>query len=309
MLPNDTLNILPKINGIYRKDVSLAPITWFRAGGKAEFIYKPSDSEDLKKFLRTKSKEIPYFVLGVGSNVIIRDEGFLGVVIRLGKGFNNIALHSGYLDVGASVLDSSVAKIAGAEGLQDLAFLCGIPGTIGGGLRMNAGCYGSEIKDVLEAAFAIDHNGQLQTLTVNDMGFGYRKCMIPDDWIFIGARFRAKVSNKQSVQSYIKEIISKRENTQPIRAKTGGSTFANPEGYKAWELIDKAGCRGMKFGGAQVSEKHCNFLINTDEATASDLENLGEIVKRKVLEVTGIELHWEIHRLGNVSSQCMKQAV
>ncbi len=308
MLPSNTFRMLPQVEGHYRSNVDLAPITWFRSGGKAEFFFKPLDTEDLKTFLRNKSVEMPHFVLGVGSNIIVRDGGIPGVVVRLNKGFNNIALHGGYLDVGAGVLDSTVAKIAAMEGLRELAFLSGIPGTIGGALRMNAGCYGSEIKDILEAAFALDSHGKLHTLTIDDMGLGYRRCSIPSDWIFVGARFRAKSSNKQAVQSYIKEIMNNRESSQPIRSKTGGSTFANPVGQKAWELIDQSGCRGLRVGGAMVSEKHCNFLINHDNATSSDLESLGEIVRKKVLESTGVELCWEIHRIGKLNLQQMKQA-
>jgi UDP-N-acetylmuramate dehydrogenase len=286
------------VRGQYRENYSLAPTTWFRVGGPSEVLYKPADFEDLSFFLKTKSRDIACTTIGVGSNLLVRDGGVPGVTIRLGKGFNNIALYEGYLDVGAAVLDSTVATIAGTEGLKDLDFLSGIPGTIGGALRMNAGCYGTEIQDVLITAFVLDSKGILHSLTPQELGFSYRHCGIPTNWVFIGARLRAKPGDKKAIQDRLAQIAKERERTQPIRTRTGGSTFANPNGKKAWELIDQAGCRGLIIGGAQVSEKHCNFLINTGTATAQDLEDLGETVRERVLKCSGVTLRWEIQRIG-----------
>tara|TARA_R110002095_G_scaffold205759_3_gene189332 strand:- start:1417 stop:2373 length:957 start_codon:yes stop_codon:yes gene_type:complete len=299
---------LPEVRGKYRENVSLAPTTWFRVGGPAETVFRPADYEDLGDFLRGKSGDIPVTPIGVGSNLLVRDGGVLGVVVRLGKGFTNIALHDGFLDVGAGVLDSTVSQIAAEEGLKGLDFFCGIPGTIGGGLRMNAGCYGTEVKDILEAAFVLDPKGKLHTLTPDDLGYTYRHCGLPENWIFIGARFKAPSGNKKRIQESIQTLLAQREATQPIRSKTGGSTFANPVGHKAWELIDQAGCRGLKIGGAQVSEKHCNFLINFDNATAFDLEELGETVKKRVKDKSGIDLRWEIQRIGSFLDQELRVA-
>lgn len=300
--------ILPVVRGKYRDNVSLAPTTWFRVGGPAETVFRPADYEDLGDFLKAKSLEVPVIPIGVGSNLLVRDGGVPGVVVRLGRGFTNIALHGGFLDVGAGVLDSTVAQLAAAEGLKGLDFFCGIPGTIGGALRMNAGCYGGEVKDILEAAFALDPKGKLHRLTLEDLGYTYRHCGLPRDWIFIGARFKAPSGNKKKIQESINRLLAQREETQPIRSKTGGSTFANPVGHKAWELIDQAGCRGLKVGGAQVSEKHCNFLINFDNGTAFDLEELGETVKKRVKDKSGIDLRWEIQRIGSFLDQELKVA-
>lgn len=302
------LEKLPCVRGSYRADASLANTTWFRVGGTADILFKPSDYEDLSDFLKQKSKELEVTPLGVGSNLLVRDGGIAGVVVRLGKGFTNIAIHDGFLDVGAGVLDSTIAKIAAEEGLAGLEFFSGIPGTIGGALRMNAGCYGREVVDIIEAAFALDPKGKLHTLTKEDLGYTYRHCGLPEDWIFIGARFKAPTGDKAQIQSAMQTLMSQREETQPIREKTGGSTFANPLGHKAWELIDQAGCRGLRVGGAQVSEKHCNFLINFDNASAFDLEELGETVKNRVKLNSGIDLRWEIKRVGRFLDQALKQA-
>ncbi len=299
---------LPEVRGKYRENVPLAPTTWFRVGGAAETLFRPADYEDLGDFLRGKSNEVPVVPIGVGSNLLVRDGGVPGVVVRLGRGFTNIALHAGFLDVGAGVLDSTVAQLAAEEGIKGLDFFCGIPGTIGGALRMNAGCYGTEVKDVLEAAFALDPKGKLHKLTLDDLGYTYRHCALPKDWIFIGARFKAPTGNQKTIQKSINTLLAQREATQPIRSKTGGSTFANPLGHSAWKLIDDAGCRGLKVGGAQVSEKHCNFLINFDSSTAFDLEELGEIVKKRVKDKSGIELRWEIQRIGSFLDQALKIA-
>lgn len=288
---------LPSIRGRYTEGAELSKLTWFRVGGPAEVLYKPADLEDLSFFLSHKSAEIPLLTMGVGSNLLIRDGGVSGVVVRL-QGFNNIVVQGNEIEVGAGVLDRTLALVAQDEELQDLEFLAGIPGTVGGALRMNAGCYGTEIKDILVSALAVDSQGKIHKLTPEDMGFSYRHCEIPQDWIFVGARFKAKSGNPQEIASRIEKLLAEREEAQPVKSRTGGSTFANPEGYKAWELIDKAGCRGLKIGGAQVSEKHCNFLINTGDATAEDLEVLGETLRARVLESSGVDLRWEIVRVG-----------
>jgi UDP-N-acetylmuramate dehydrogenase len=288
---------LPSVRGRYAEGTELSKLTWFRVGGPAEVLYKPIDVEDLSFFLKQKSKEVPALTIGVGSNLLVRDGGISGVVIRL-QGFNNIVVQGNEIEVGAGVLDRTLALVAQEEGLQNLEFLAGIPGTIGGALRMNAGCYGTEIKDILVSALAVDNQGKVHKLTPEDMGFSYRHSEIPEDWVFVGARFKAKSGNSQEIAARIEKLLAEREGAQPIKSRTGGSTFANPEGYKAWELIDKAGCRGLKIGGAQVSEKHCNFLINTGDATAEDLEALGETVRAGVLESSGISLRWEIVRIG-----------
>lgn len=298
---------LPTIRGRYTENAELANVTWFRVGGAAEVMYKPLGVEDLAFFLKEKPKDIPVHIIGVGSNLLVRDGGVPGVVIRLGKGFNNIFVDGTTIEVGAAVLDRNVATVACEEGIEGLEFLCGIPGTIGGALRMNAGCYGSEIKDVLESALAMDAEGRLHRLSNQDCGFSYRHSSIPDDWIFISARFKGRPGNREDIQAKINQFLEQREQSQPVKTRTGGSTFANPEGKKAWELIDHAGCRGLKIGGAQVSELHCNFLMNTGGATAADLENLGETVRQKVKETTGVELRWEIQRLGEYLSDKKKE--
>jgi UDP-N-acetylmuramate dehydrogenase len=292
------LERLPRIRGKYRENFPIAPTTWFQVGGPCEVFYKPADAEDLGFFLKNKSKDVPYTTIGVASNLLVRDRGVPGVTIRLGKGFTNIALHEEYLDVGAAVLDRTVAILAGEESIKGLEFLSGIPGTIGGALRMNAGCYGTEIRDVLVAAFALDPKGVLHKLTLEDLGFSYRHCSLPPNWIFLGARLHAKKGNKDAILDRLAQISKEREEAQPVRSRTGGSTFANPPEKRAWELIDQAGCRGLKIGSAQVSEQHCNFLINTGNATAQDLEELGETVCRRVFENSGISLRWEIQRIG-----------
>lgn len=290
---------LPTVRGKYRENYNIGPTTWFQVGGPCDVLFRPEDVNDLQNFLKEKPKDIPLTTVGMASNMLIRDGGIPGVTLRLGKGFNHIAFHGNFLDVGASVLDSTVATLAAEEGIENLAFLCGIPGAIGGALRMNAGCYGFEMKDVLEAAFAMDGKGKLHTLTPEDMGFSYRHSDIPKDWIFIGARLKLlNAANKQSVKEHIQTLLSQREASQPIRSRTGGSTFANPLPQRAWELIDQAGCRGLTIGGAQMSDLHCNFMINTGVASAKDLEELGETVRRRVQESSNVNLRWEIERVG-----------
>jgi UDP-N-acetylmuramate dehydrogenase len=292
------IDYLPKVRGSYTENVPLSKYVWFQVGGPAEVLYKPADADDLSFFLKEKPRDIPVTIVGVGSNLLVRDQGVPGVVIKLGKGFNNIAFHGIEVDVGAAVLDRTLSLCACDEGLEGIEFLSGVPGMIGGALRMNAGCYGSEVKDVLSAAFALDSKGTLHHLTPQDMGFGYRSCSIPEDWFFIGARLKLRSGKASVIQERISKLLAEREESQPVRSRTGGSTFTNPSGLKAWELIDKAGCRGLKIGNAQVSEKHCNFLINTGGATAEDLEKLGEEVRSRVLKASGVSLKWEIKRIG-----------
>lgn len=292
------ISFLPKVRGRYSADVLLARYVWFQVGGAAEVIYKPADIEDLSCFLREKSADVPVTMVGAGSNLLVRDGRVPGVIVRLGRGFNNIAFHGNEVDVGAGVLDRTLSLCACDEGLEGVEFLSGVPGTIGGALRMNAGCYGSEIKDILSVAFAMDPKGNFHKLTPEELGFSYRECALPEDWIFVGARFKLKNGKQSVIFERINRLLEERELTQPVRSRTGGSTFANPPANKAWELIDKAGCRGLQIGGAQVSEKHCNFLVNNGDATAEDIETLGEEVRRRVLEVTGVDLQWEIKRIG-----------
>lgn len=292
------INFLPKIRGTYRANADLSKTNWFRVGGPAEVLYKPADDSDLAFFLSNTPLDINITVLGVGSNIIIRDGGIAGVVIKLGKGFTDITLEEDYIIAGAGVLDYNLALFAKENSICGLEFFSGIPGTIGGALAMNAGAYGTETKDVLISAEAIDRNGKKHILQNKDFGFKYRKNSLPNDFIFTKAYFKAEKGDKNTIEAKIKEIREKRESTQPINLRTGGSTFANHEGYKAWELIDKAGCRGMRIGDAVISEKHCNFMVNEGSAKASDLETLGEEIKRKVKETSGIDLSWEIKRIG-----------
>jgi len=290
---------LPAVRGRYREEVPLSGLTWFRVGGPAEVLYRPADVEDLCDFLRGKPADVPLTVIGVGSNLLVRDGGIRGVVLRLGREFANIAVEGEDVICGAVALDVNVATVAKVAGLGGLEFLSGVPGTIGGGLRMNAGAYGKEIKDVLIAAEAVDPSGTLHRLSPEDLGHTYRHSTVPEDWIFLSARLRGHADEPEAIARRIAEIHTARTGSQPIRTRTGGSTFKNPPGGKAWELIDRAGCRGLRRGGAMVSEQHCNFLINTGTATATDIETLGEDVRARVRKACGVELEWEIRRLGN----------
>lgn len=299
----DIMTQLPAVRGRYSQNTLLSTVTWFRVGGPAEVVFKPSSLQDLSVFLKEKPENIPVHVIGVGSNLLVRDGGLQGVVIRLGKGFTNILVDGDRIEVGAGVLDRNVAMTARDEGIGGLEFLCGIPGTIGGALRMNAGCYGTEIKDVLEYAIVMDPKGNLHRLTAQDCGLSYRHSGIPQNWIFVSAGLRGVKANPQDIELKMQEMLKHRETTQPVHTRTGGSTFANPDGYKAWELIDQAGCRGMKVGAAQVSELHCNFLVNTGGASAKDIEQLGELVRQKVKEKFNVDLRWEIQRIGREVDQ------
>jgi UDP-N-acetylmuramate dehydrogenase len=294
---------LPKVRGTYVEHAPLKDLVWFRAGGAAEVLFRPADVDDLCAFLSAKPNGISVTVVGVGSNLLLRDGGVPGVVIRLPASFGRIAVDGARLRVGAAVLDANAARVAADAGIGGLEFLRGIPGTIGGALRMNAGCYGREIKDGFVEATAIDAKGRKVVLDPRDMGFVYRKSSAPDDLIFVEAVLQGIREEPESIRARMNALVEERESTQPVRSKTGGSTFKNPDparsgGRKAWQLIDQAGCRGLVRGGAQVSEKHCNFLINTGEASATEIEGLGEEVRARVLDKFGIELEWEIKRVG-----------
>ncbi len=289
---------LPAVRGRYRENAPLAGITWFRVGGPAEVSFRPADTEDLAYFLRHKPADVPVTVIGVGSNLLVREGGVPGVVVRLGRGFADLAVEEQDIVCGAACLDLNVATMARNAGIAGLEFLCGVPGTIGGALRMNAGAYGRETKDILIEAEAIDPHGQTHVLKADDLGMAYRRSSLPCDWIFVRARLRGTPGDPQAIGERMAEIQAARGGSQPIRSRTGGSTFKNPPGHKAWELIDKAGCRGLRRGAAMVSEQHCNFLINTGNATAADLEFLGEEVRTRVFQASGIRLEWEIRRIG-----------
>ncbi|HWA43407.1 MAG TPA: UDP-N-acetylmuramate dehydrogenase [Hypericibacter adhaerens] len=301
--PTDPLAGLPPVRGRLTADAPLAGITWFRVGGTAEIMFRPADRDDLAAFLAGKPQGLPVTVIGVGSNLLVRDGGVPGVVIRLGREFARIETEDDRIRAGAGALDLNVAIAARDAGLAGLEFLSGIPGTIGGALRMNGGAYGREMTDVVIEGEALDGGGGLHRLAHRDFGFSYRHCDLPEDWIFTGALLQGRRDEPAAIQARMAEIQKTREESQPIRTRTGGSTFANPagpeaRGRKAWQLIDEAGCRGLRIGGAQVSERHCNFLINTGDATAADIETLGEDVRRRVKEKTGVTLEWEIRRIG-----------
>ena len=289
---------LPTVRGRYGAGARLDRLTWFRAGGPAEVLFEPADVADLICFLSQKPPEIPITVLGIGSNVLIRDGGVPGVVVRLGRAFAGSIVAGRELRVGAGALCPKVAKAARDAGLAGLEFLTGVPGTIGGALRMNAGAHGGEMSQILVTARALDDHGQIQELEAEAMGFSYRHASVPASWIFVGAALRGRAGERRDIARRMAAVKAEREASQPIRARTGGSTFVNPPGVKAWELIERAGCRGLQRGAAKVSEKHCNFLINTGGATAADLEGLGEEVRRRVLAETGVGLDWEIRRIG-----------
>lgn len=297
-LPEAVAARLPAVRGRLTANAPLAGITWFRVGGAADLLFKPADEADLAQFLAGCPAELPVTAIGVASNLLVRDGGVEGVVLRLGREFAGIRAEDGLVHAGAAALDVNVARVAQEAGIEGLEFLVGIPGTIGGALRMNAGAYGTEIRDVLVSATALDRSGRRHVLTAEEMGLSYRHSAVPADWVFTGAVLRGRPGDRAEIAARMKAITDARGATQPVRSRTGGSTFANPPGNKAWALIDAAGCRGLRIGDAQVSEMHCNFLINLGEATASDIEALGEEVRRRVRETSGIELRWEIKRIG-----------
>ena len=293
-------DMLPPVRGSLTHDAPLKDLVWFRAGGPAEVLFRPADVDDLAAFIAARPADLRVSVIGVGSNLLVRDGGIPGVVVRLSSAFGKIETDGARVRAGAAVLDGAVARAAADAGIAGLEFLRGVPGTIGGALKMNAGCYGREVKDVFVEATAIDGKGNKIRLSSADMGFEYRKARgaASDDLIFVEAVFEGARDEPAAIRARMEELSANREASQPIKSKTGGSTFKNPQGHKAWQLIDEAGCRGFKLGGAQVSEKHTNFLINTGDASAADLEALGEEVRRRVQEKSGIMLEWEIKRVG-----------
>ncbi|WP_316169811.1 UDP-N-acetylmuramate dehydrogenase [Bradyrhizobium sp. SZCCHNRI1058] len=290
---------MPELRGRLLANESLAPLTWFRVGGPAQVLFTPADADDLAYFLKNLSSDLPLYVIGVGSNLIVRDGGVPGVVIRLApRAFGEVKAEGDIVTAGTAALDKRVAEIAASANLAGLEFLFGIPGTIGGALRMNAGANGGETKDILVEAIAIDRHGKTHRFNNAEMKFTYRASGVDPSLIFTAARFRGTPSAPEAIRARMAEVQAHRETAQPIREKTGGSTFKNPPGHSAWKLVDAAGCRGLKVGGAQVSEMHCNFLINTGNATADDIETLGETVRERVKASSGIELQWEIKRIG-----------
>jgi UDP-N-acetylmuramate dehydrogenase len=290
---------MPQLRGRLLANQSLAELTWFRVGGPAQVLFTPADESDLAYFLKQLAGDVPVYVVGVGSNLIVRDGGMAGVVIRLSpRAFGEASVESDIVTAGAAALDKRVAETAAAANVAGLEFYFGIPGTIGGALRMNAGANGAETKDVLLDATGIDRKGNIHIFSNADMKFVYRNCGVDPSVIFTSARFRGTPAAPKAIRERMNEVQTHRETAQPIREKTGGSTFKNPPGHSAWKLIDAAGCRGLRLGGAQVSDMHCNFLINTGNASAHDIETLGETVRERVKQNSGIELHWEIKRIG-----------
>jgi UDP-N-acetylmuramate dehydrogenase len=289
---------LPELRGRLTANQSLADITWFRVGGPAQVLLMPEDESDLAYFLKGLPAGIPVIVIGLGSNLIVRDGGVPGVVIRLGRGFNEVKVEGLCIRAGTAVPDVKVARAAQEAGIAGLSFYRGIPGGIGGALRMNGGAYGHETKDALVEARGVDRQGNIRVYSNADMHYTYRHCGAPDDVIFTEALFEGQPGERDVIAAEMDKITESREATQPIKSRTGGSTFKNPPGQKAWQLIDTAGCRGLVVGDAQVSELHCNFLINRGNATASDIETLGETVRKRVKETSGVTLDWEIKRIG-----------
>ena len=298
---------MPQLRGRLLANQSLAELTWFRVGGPAQVLFTPSDEDDLAYFLKNLPQELPVYVVGVGSNLIVRDGGMPGVVIRLSpRAFGEISAEGDVVSAGTAALDKRVAETAASANIGGMEFFFGIPGTIGGALRMNAGANGSETKDVLIEATGIGRDGTKHVFSNADMKFVYRNSGVDPSIIFTSARFRGAIAAPEAIRARMEEVQTHRETAQPIREKTGGSTFKNPPGNSAWKLIDAAGCRGLRVGGAQVSEMHCNFLINTGNATGHDIETLGETVRARVKENSGIELHWEIKRIGIAQSGISK---
>jgi UDP-N-acetylmuramate dehydrogenase len=289
---------MPSLRGRLLANQTLTELTWFRVGGPAQVLFMPEDEQDLAYALGHLPADIPVTVIGLGSNLIVRDGGVPGVVIRLGRGFGNVTVEDTRIRAGAAVPDVKVARAAQEAGIAGLSFMRGIPGGVGGALRMNGGAYGRETKDALVEARAVDRAGRIHVLRNADMGYGYRHSGAPADYIFTEALYQGERGDPAVIAAEMDKITESREATQPIKSRTGGSTFKNPPGRKAWQLIDAAGCRGLQVGGAQVSEMHCNFLINSGGATAADIETLGETVRRRVRESSGVELEWEIERIG-----------
>jgi UDP-N-acetylmuramate dehydrogenase len=294
----DLKSKMPELRGRLLANQPLAGLTWFRVGGPAQLLFMPEHEDDLAYFLARLPAEIPVTVIGLGSNLIVRDGGVAGVVIRLGRGFGDVAINGLEVRAGAAVPDVKVARAAQEAGIAGLSFMCGIPGAVGGALRMNGGAYGGETKDVLIEARGVDRQGVLRSYANADMHYAYRHCGAPDDVIFTQALYRGRRGDAATIKAEMSKITGSRQETQPVKSRTGGSTFKNPPGQKAWQLIDAAGCRGLRVGDAQVSEMHCNFLINLGNASAADIETLGETVRGRVKEWSGVELEWEIKRIG-----------
>ncbi|MBC8051183.1 MAG: UDP-N-acetylmuramate dehydrogenase [Chitinophagales bacterium] len=288
---------LPNLRGRLTSNATMADITWFRVGGPAQILFTPADETDLAYFMASRG-DVPIYVVGVGSNLLVRDGGVPGVVIRLGRGFAETAVEDGRIRTGAAVPDMRFAQAASKAGIGGLAFYRGIPGTIGGALRMNAGAHGGETKDGLVEARAVDGGGRVHVLSNADMKFVYRNCGAPADFIFTQALFQGEPREPLAIEREMDEVAAYRAEKQPIKSRTGGSTFKNPPGHSSWKLIDAAACRGLRVGGAHVSEMHCNFLINDADATAADIETLGETVRARVFEHSGVSLEWEIKRIG-----------
>jgi UDP-N-acetylmuramate dehydrogenase len=289
---------MPQLRGRLLANQPLKDLTWFRVGGPAQILFMPEDEADLAYLLERLPADVPVSPVGLGSNLIVRDGGVPGVVVRLGRGFAAVTIEGEQVRAGAAVPDLKVAQAAQEAGVGGLAFFRGIPGAIGGALRMNGGAYGRETKDVLVEARGVDRRGRARVFSNADMGFAYRRCGVPEDVIFTQALFSGAMADPQTIKAEMQTITEKRELTQPVKSRTGGSTFKNPPGQKAWQLIDQAGCRGLKIGDAQVSEMHCNFLINLGNASAADIEGLGELVRARVKQSSGVELEWEIRRIG-----------
>ncbi len=290
---------MPDLRGRLTPNAPMDAITWFRAGGPAQVLFSPQDEADLAYFLKHAPTELPVFVIGLGSNLLVRDGGVRGVVIRLGRGFGETVVEPGHrIRTGTIVPDAKVARVAADAGVAGLAFYRGIPGSIGGALRMNAGAHGTETKDCLVGARAADRQGNVHVLTLADMKFTYRHCGIPQDWIFTEATYQGTAGEPAHIIEQMQEVADYREANQPIKERTGGSTFKNPPGNSSWKLIDAAGMRGFRVGGAKVSEMHCNFLINDENASGEDIERLGETVRARVQGHSGVGLEWEIIRLG-----------
>ncbi len=290
---------MPEVRGSLTRNAPLAPLVWFKSGGSAEWLFEPKDLDDLATFLATVPADIPVWPLGLGSNLIVRDGGVCGVIVRLGKAFAEVQTNALTVACGAGASGILVASTARDAGIAGLEFLRGIPGTLGGAVRMNAGAYGREMADILISCDVLLRSGKRRTVALADIGFSYRHSVLPEGSIVIAATLMGAMGDPAVIGAEMNRIAAEREAAQPIRSKTGGSTFKNPDGHKAWALIDAAGCRGLRIGGAQVSEKHCNFLLNLGGATSADIEALGEEVRKRVKAHSGVELHWEIRRIGN----------
>ena len=299
---------LPPVRGKLTANAPLAPLVWFKSGGTAEWLFEPKDLQDLQDFMRGLDSSVPVMALGLGSNMIVRDGGVPGVVVRLGKAFAWVdTVGKGtfgiddVLNCGGGASGILVSSMARDHGIAGLEFLRSIPGTVGGFVRMNGGAYGGEVKDILVDCDVVLRSGEPVTLPVEALHYTYRHSDLPDGAIVVAARFRGKPGEPDAIQTEMDRISASREASQPLRSKTGGSTFKNPEGHKAWQLVDEAGCRGLQMGGAQVSEKHTNFLLNVGDATSADIEALGEEVRRRVKEKSGVTLEWEIQRVGKLA--------